>query len=84
MIFNSIAFACCGQTDSSMLKTQDNPGETLEDTNEKIFAVVEQMPEFPGGEAAMMKFIAENLVNPSIAKVNDIETNICLLKSSVC
>lgn len=78
LIFNSIAFTCCAQTDSSMLKTQDNPGETLEDTNEKIFAVVEQMPEFPSGEAAMMKFIAENLVYPSIAKDNDIESTIIL------
>lgn len=29
---------------------------------------VEQMPQFPGGQAAMMKFISENLVYPVVAQ----------------
>ncbi len=33
-----------------------------------IFDVVEQMPEFPGGNAAMMQYIAENLRYPAGAK----------------
>ncbi|MEX0967494.1 MAG: energy transducer TonB [Bacteroidia bacterium] len=31
---------------------------------EKIFVVVEQMPEFPGGQVALFKYIKENLVYP--------------------
>ncbi|MCD8030661.1 MAG: TonB family protein [Bacteroides sp.] len=33
-----------------------------------IFDVVEQMPEFPGGYGAMMKYISENLRYPSAAR----------------
>jgi TonB family protein len=32
------------------------------------FSIVEQMPIYPGGEEAMMKFIAENLKYPESAK----------------
>ena len=39
----------------------------------KVFHVVEQMPQFPGGQAAMMKFIADSLRYPSVACENRIE-----------
>ena len=39
----------------------------------KVYQVVEQMPQFPGGPAAMMKFIADSLRYPSIACENRIE-----------
>lgn len=32
--------------------------------NEKVLTVVEVMPSFPGGEAALMKFITENRAYP--------------------
>ena len=35
--------------------------------------VEEQMPEFPGGEKAMLKFLYENLQYPSVDKENEIE-----------
>jgi len=34
---------------------------------EKIFDAVEQMPTFPGGDAALYKFIGDNLVYPAQA-----------------
>jgi protein TonB len=37
------------------------------------FAVVEQKPVFPGGDAALMKFIAEHTNYPEIAKENGIQ-----------
>ena len=40
---------------------------------EQIFQVVEQMPDFPGGQAALMKYLGSNTVYPPIAKENDIE-----------
>ena len=40
---------------------------------ELIFRHVEQMPEFPGGEAALMKFINENLRYPAAAIENGIQ-----------
>ena len=39
----------------------------------KVYQVVEQMPQFPGGQAAMMKFIADSLRYPSVAYENGIE-----------
>lgn len=40
---------------------------------EKIFTIVEQMPSFPGGESAMMKYLANNIKYPPIAKDAGIE-----------
>jgi len=40
---------------------------------EEVFMVVEEMPEFPGGEAAMFKFIADNLEYPAEARENNIQ-----------
>lgn len=37
------------------------------------FAVVEEKPTFPGGEAELLKFIAENTKYPEIAKENGIQ-----------
>ena len=39
----------------------------------KVFHVVAQMPHFPGGQSAMMKFIADSLRYPSVACENRIE-----------
>ncbi len=40
---------------------------------EDIFVVVEEQPEYPGGNAAMMKFLADNVRYPVIAKENGIQ-----------
>lgn len=37
-----------------------------------FFTIVEDMPAFPGGDAALLKFIASNVVYPPIAKENGI------------
>lgn len=39
----------------------------------KIFEVVEQMPSFPGGPAALMKFLQENVKYPVVAQENGIQ-----------
>ncbi len=36
-----------------------------QDHNDKIFLVVEQQPEFPGGDIALKEYIAKNLVTPT-------------------
>lgn len=43
------------------------------ESKERVFRHVEQMPEFPGGEAALMKFINENLRYPTAAIKNGIQ-----------
>jgi protein TonB len=39
----------------------------------QIFMVVESMPEFPGGESALYKFLAENIKYPQMAKESGIQ-----------
>ncbi len=38
-----------------------------------VFVLVEEMPEFPGGQAAIIRFISENTKYPSIAVENGIQ-----------
>lgn len=40
---------------------------------EQIFTIVEEMPSFPGGEPAMMKYLANNIKYPAIAKDANIQ-----------
>lgn len=42
--------------------------EEEEVVEKEIFTVVEQMPEFPGGQAKMMKYLAENIDYPQMAR----------------
>jgi protein TonB len=49
----------------------DGEGEVYGD--EEIFAVVEEMPSFPGGDAALMSYITKNIKYPSIATENGIQ-----------
>ena len=44
-----------------------------EEEEEEIFMIVESMPEFPGGQQAMMRYIAENIKYPVIAQENGIQ-----------
>lgn len=44
--------------------------EEEEEEEETIFMIVENMPEFPGGDLALRKYIAENVKYPEIAKEN--------------
>ncbi|MFH1000955.1 MAG: energy transducer TonB [Bacteroidota bacterium] len=46
--------------------------EDEEVEEQKIFLVVEDMPMFPGGEAAMYKFIGKNIEYPRMAKESGI------------
>ncbi len=39
----------------------------------KVFDVVEQKPQFPGGEAALLKYVAEHLRYPAMAQENNIQ-----------
>ncbi|MBR4593489.1 MAG: TonB family protein [Bacteroidaceae bacterium] len=42
-------------------------------TQDTVYEVVDQMPEFPGGDAALMQFINKHIVYPSLSKEYGIE-----------
>jgi len=62
-----------GGIDASLLEPPPAPVIEEEKKVEEPFNFVEQMPEFPDGQAAMMKFIQSNLKYPAIARENDIQ-----------
>jgi len=45
---------------------------------EEIFTAVEQPPTFPGGEAALYKFIGDNLRYPTVAQENGVEGRVII------
>ena len=63
-------------TDAS--EVEFRPVETVEveeeeETSNEVFIIVEQMPVFPGGEAALRKFLATEVKYPVIAQENGIQ-----------
>lgn len=44
-----------------------------EEVEEVVFVVVETMPEFPGGQQALFKYLSENVKYPVIAQENGIQ-----------
>lgn len=44
-----------------------------EEEESQVFFIVEEMPEFPGGEAALRRFIANSIKYPQIAQENGIQ-----------
>ena len=43
------------------------------DIEDEIFQVVENMPEFPGGDAALMQYLSKNIKYPASAQENNIQ-----------
>lgn len=61
--------------DAAQAQTYTPPAvveEEEEDPNQ-VFSIVEDMPEFPGGEAALLKYIAQSIKYPVIAQENGIQ-----------
>jgi len=61
----------------SPVTNQDNAPATTEitteDADEVPFVMVDEMPLFPGGDAELLKYIAQNTVYPENAKKNQIQ-----------
>jgi periplasmic protein TonB len=62
-------------TDTTVYK---EPVDSIIPEEEKVFIVVEEMPEYPGGNSALLKYIGENLVYPSEALNNNIQGKVNL------
>ena len=52
--------------------------EPVKEEEEKVFDVVEQMPSYPGGQAALFKYLSANIVYPSIAEENGVQGKVYL------
>ena len=52
------------------------PPKHVEET--KVFTVVEQMPMFPGGDAALMSYLAKNINYPTVAAENGVQGRVVI------
>ncbi len=67
--------------DEFVMETGLVAGDPLEDVfpeDGKIYTVVNQQPDFPGGEDSLMAFIKKNLKYPAFAKENGIQGRVTL------
>lgn len=55
-------------TVASSAGTVQNPGTDTKTDADKNFKISEKMPQYPGGDAAMMKFLSENIKYPADSK----------------
>lgn len=60
-----LIFACARNTE---IKNEISEGQVINTGGMEVFTVVEQMPEFPGGEDAMFKFLKDNIKYPEEAR----------------
>ncbi len=71
------------ETESIEVNTEETETEVViaapveapveEEEEEVVFVVVESMPEFPGGQQALFKYLSENIKYPVIAQENGIQ-----------
>jgi protein TonB len=62
-------------TNKEVVEVQQQVKEEVQEAEpeQQPFVVVEEMPMFPGGDAALLKYIADHIQYPEIAKENNIQ-----------
>lgn len=63
------------EVNGEVLKAKDDikPPEPPKHEENKIFTVVEQMPMYPGGDAALMQYLSSNIHYPAVAAENGVQ-----------
>ena len=61
----------CGKEKLSRIELAESVTEI--DDEDTLFIEYDQLPQFPGGEAALIKFVADNLQYPEAAKAKKIQ-----------
>jgi protein TonB len=56
----------------------EKPVEKPKEVKEEIFRSVEQMPQFPGGDAALMKYLSSHIQYPAMAAENNVQGKVIL------
>ena len=73
-----------GQNDRTQFQTAvneivvDKPVEKPKPEVEKVFEVVEQMPQFPGGDAALLKYLSSHINYPPMAAENNVQGKVTI------
>lgn len=61
------------EAEGEVLKAKEVIADEKPKEEEKPFKVVEQMPTFPGGDAALMSWLSKNIKYPAIAEENGVQ-----------
>ena len=61
------------EAEGEVLKAKEVIADEPKVEEQKVFDVVEQMPEFPGGQAALLKWISDHIKYPAVAEENGIQ-----------
>lgn len=61
------------EAEGEVLKAKEIIAEEKPKEEEKPFDIVEQMPTFPGGDAALMSWLSKNIKYPAIAEENGVQ-----------
>jgi len=69
LLFMSLMAVCCLTTVSAQ-KT------VVAEKNQKVFDVVEQMPQYPGGQMALFEYLMQNVKYPADAEKQKIEGSV--------
>ena len=54
-------------------QSTSNDSDVANEADEKVYIVVEKMPEFPGGQQALFDYLSANVQYPKIARENGIQ-----------
>ena len=74
----SISIADVKGNDEKGMDIADIKQNVTQVVEEKVWDVIEQMPQFPGGEMELMKFLGNNIKYPVIAQENGIEGRVII------
>lgn len=61
-----------------VLKAKEIVAQEAPKEEEKVFDVVEQMPSFPGGDAALFEYLSKNIRYPAIAEENGVQGRVII------
>jgi outer membrane biosynthesis protein TonB len=62
----------------ALCQTDTSQAVQLSEHDSGVYTIVEEMPKYPGGDAALLKYIAENIKYPPIEEGHDIPSTIYL------
>ena len=65
------------EKDGEVLKLKETVAQP-EPKEEKVFEVVEQMPSFPGGDAALMEWLGKHINYPVVAQENGVQGRVVI------
>ncbi len=74
----AISIADVKGKDNGKVDIADVKEAVTQDVAEKVWDVIEQMPQFPGGDGELMKFLSGNIKYPVIAAENGIEGKVII------